>query len=250
MSCAKSQSASVIRFEEALERLKNTNDNLRISEQRARQIHNASRLRVFDSYASGELALILHVQPALKEDAIRGPLEITNTAPWPEFTSFILYINSLNMRLTEDGNHQPMFVSVVEIVNGPNGNIPSLVRLYCVQQKPVKPIAYDVYFSLRKVSFQFLGGLPHRKLSPIIDERGGDLFNHFQPNVVESAFQIVDSISDAQRDIVEAIGFTEGIGNKLAASLRINLNNSGVCCIQNVNSAFDVRDVVIGPLYL
>lgn len=249
--CAKSQSPTELRLQETLERLHDANNCARVRDEGLRYVHEASRLLILDGYIRGELAMFLHVQ-AFPEDNVvnKVGLKLASAETGPQLASFILYLNSLNVALGESGNKQPMFVSVVEIVNGPDGVIPSLARLYCVKHKAVELGAENVYFGLRKIAFYFLDGFPDREFSPIILKGGGEPFNRLEPCIVESALQIVDGIPHDNGDIIKCLSIGEPMFKDFTAKCRVNLNSRSVAAFQLSKARFDILDVCIGPFKL
>jgi hypothetical protein len=114
-------------------------------------------------------------------------LDIASPESPEGLATLVFHFNSINMASGQDGNKKPMFISDVQIVNGPNGEIPSLARLYRVEHEPKEIRAGNVYLSLREASFQLFDGLPDGKFGPIIDCSGNQPFDRLEPSIVQSA---------------------------------------------------------------
>ncbi len=248
MSLVKSQQSSALRFQEALKEFNSIRDDAQVKGERLRYVHEASRLLILDAYLRGELALLCDVKAARKVDAIGGSLEPSKSESVVSLTSFVLHLNSINMARSQHGNKKPVFVSVVEIVNGPDGVIPSLARLYRVNHKSEEIRAGFVYFSMLQKTLYLFDALADGELCPIVNEGGSELCNCAQPSIVEGAFEIVDSISNHKSEIIEGCDITKRVGESLSSVLRVNLNNGGISFVKRGDAPFDIGDMLIGPL--
>jgi hypothetical protein len=237
-------------LQESLERLHNQQNVAKIHIQRLRYVHEASRLNILDSYMSGELSLLCDVRAFYKVDYVGRSLKISSSESGEFFADFILYLNSINIPLREYGDQQSMFVSIVEIVNGPNGVIPSLARLYVVNHEIEQTPTSGVYVSLFQHTLKFFEGFANGKFSPIIDVSGNQLLNRLQPRIVEGASEVVDSISNHEGEIIENGDIIKSMYQSLCTILRVNLNDSGISLMKRKDASFDVANVYIGPINL
>jgi hypothetical protein len=244
------ESLAHLRFQESLKEFDQLRDDSRVMHERMRYVHEASRLLILDAYVSGQLSLILYVQTFFEEDEIGRFLKIPNARPEKPFASFVLHLNAVDVSGCQNRNDESMLIPVTEIVNSPQGNIPSIVRLYFVEHEPVQVRAGNVYFSIRKPSFHFFGGLPHREFGPIINERRNQFLDCDQPSIVEGAFKVVECVSNHQGNVIEGMNIDESVFKELTSGCRIGIDSSSVSIVQQRNSSFDVRDVLIGPLNL
>lgn len=243
-----SQSSSEFRFQEALEEFNRFKDDARMKSERLGYVHEASRLPILDAYLRGELALLLHVYPFFKVDAIGRPLELAHPETGEGLPFFILHLNSVNMAFSQNGDKQPMFVSVVEIVNGPDGIIPSFARLYCVEHEPEEFRGGSVYFNMSQKTFQFFHAFADGEFRPVILKGRNDSLDGLQPRIVEGGFKVMNSIPNHECEIVEGFRIAKSVGESLSSVLWVNLNNSGVSFIKRSDAPFDIADMFIGPL--
>jgi hypothetical protein len=214
-------------------------------------VHEASRLLILDGYVSGQLAIFLHVQAFLERDAIdKIGLELPAAKTGPTLTSFILHLNTLNVSLRNNGNKESVFVSVVKIVNGPNGVIPSTARLYRVNHEAIELGAKDVYFGFRERAFYLFDSFPDRELSPIILKGRRDSLNSLEPCIVQRRPEVVDGIAKHKCNIVECVPVSEFMFQNLSTHCRVNVNARGIAAFQSGNARFYILDVGIGPLNL
>jgi len=155
------------------------------------------------------------------------------------------------MTLCQCGDKQPVFVSVCKAVNGPDSCIPSLARLYLVNDEIEEGGAgnVDVYVSASKLSLKLWGSLVHREFSFVSNENRSESLDSFKPSVIEGTRQVVNSIADHKRNLIES-GFIQRVGQSLCAMLRVNLSNSSICLLKRVDTPFEVSDMYIGPVEL
>lgn len=241
-------SCSIPSFDEALEEYNRLQDYARVETQRLRYTHKASRLLILDAYLRGEFSLLLYMQALGKINAVGRSLKIPRSATGPNLACFVLHLDSTNVACRQNRNKKPVLISVVEIVNGPNGVIPSLARLYRVEHEPKEGRADSVYMSMRQKTFHFFDGLADGEFRPVINKRGSTLLDGFQPSIVESAFKVMDSITNHESEVIEGIDIAKSVCESLSSILRVNLNSTGISFIKRDDARFDVQDVFIGPI--
>ena len=249
LSCAQNQISESLRLQEALERLNDAKNRSRIFDQRIRYAHEASRLLIIDAYVSGELSILCEIQALCKIDDIRRPLKSADSPSRCGFAQLILHLNSLNMPLCENWKEQPMFVSVVETVHGPDGVIPSLARLYLVNHEIEESRTGSVYVSLSKLTLYFFDGFVDGELGAATDVGGHQPLNCLQPRVIESASQIVNSIANQKSQVIKS-GVLQNMFQSLCVELRVILDMNSCTVLKTGNSPFDIANVYIGPVYL
>jgi hypothetical protein len=243
------KSSSQFDFQKALKEFDDFSDRMRVAGKRFRYVHKASRVLILDSYLRGELALFFHVQPAFKLDDVRGNLKISGGAvSRPSFAVLVNHANAVNMSSRKNGEKQPMFVSYVKNVNGPNSLVPSIARLYRVDHQTEEIGAGSVYLSLHKRTFKLIDGLAHGKFRPITDESGKQLFDGLEPSIVEGAIKIVDGIAEHQSYFTESGRIAEIVNENFATSFRINLDSRMASFVKRDDAIFDIEDVLIGPV--
>jgi hypothetical protein len=249
--CLKSQSLESLALQESLKRLHDASDELRISHQRVRYADRISKFVILDMYLRGEISILFDVEPTHKLDNVRGALKLSGrSGASPSFAMLVTHFDTTDMSDGENGDKKPMLVSNVQFVNGPNGLIPSRARLYLVEHKAEQARASDVYFGLAKGTFRFFDGLVNREFSSVAQESGREILNRPEPCVVESGMQIVDSIPDHQGDIVESLNICKIMSEDFTSSFRMDIYSSGVSFMQKCNPRFNVREMLIGPVYL
>src|SRR5579872_1558677 len=101
---------------------------------------------ILEHYSKRHLSLILYVPAGRNGDVIGRVLSGSHREPWSEFAPLVLRYDSINGRVVNCRNEQAVFVANVELVNGPDGPIPSLVRLYLVHHQVEQMGTGRVYF--------------------------------------------------------------------------------------------------------
>ena len=243
------QSSKSLRLQEAFESLHHASDRSRVNNECLRYFHAAPKLPIIDNYVSGKLALLCDVQSICEVDAIRRLLGSAEAGSGPPFARFILHLNSVNMALCQNRDKEPVFVPVCEAVNGPDGGISSVARLYPVNDECEEVRAGSVYVSLSQCALKFFDGFVDREFGPIADIGGSELFNRLEPSVIEGAIQIVDGVSSDESDLVET-RFVKSMGESLGSMLRVSLDNSSIGLFKSVDAPLDISDVYIGPFDL
>ncbi len=250
-TCAQIPSSESLRLQEALKRLHDSNDRAKMHIDCLRYVHAASKLSILDTYKRGELALLCEVQAWHEIDDIGRPLEFAEARTGPKLSRFILYLNAVDMPLRQNGDKQPVFVSVCEAVSGPDGCIPSLVRLYLVNDEIEEGGGgnVDLYVSTSKLSLKFWGGPVDRELGIVSNESRSESLDSFEPSVIKGACQVVDGISNHKRNMIES-GFIQRVGQSLCTMLRVYLNESSVSVFKSFDAPFEVSNMYIGPVEL
>lgn len=88
-----------------------------------------------------------------------------------------------------------------------------------------------------------------RKLGTVVDSTGRMPLQRCDPSMVQGAFQIVEDITDNQREFLSRELVRNVIHDFLAGDIRVMMNESGAGVFQPADSPLEVADVMIGPLY-
>jgi len=159
----------------------------------------------------------------------------------------IHYHDIRNEGVREYGDEQAMFISNIEIVNGPNGIIPSTVRLYCVHDE-IEESRGALYTSFLKPTFYLFSALANRHFCPIINESRRDLFDSLKPDIIKGTIQIVNCVPNEQRQIIERSGITEIVRQDFTTRLRVNIDSGYIRFVQESNARLNIVDMCMGPL--
>jgi hypothetical protein len=111
------------------------------------------------------------------------------------FSALIFHLNAVNGSVFDDRQEKAMFVIDVQTVNRPDGFIPSVVGLYLAKDKIEKGGGGAVYFNPAKRSFNLVSYREDGEFSLVVDARRAELGQNRHPCVIESAVEIVNSIS-------------------------------------------------------
>jgi hypothetical protein len=235
------------RSQELPERSNDLFHEKRIALERFRYVQKFSGLSILDCYASGELACLLYVQTALIGNDVRRALEVSSSVSPVDLPLFVLHFNSLNMPLGKNGDKEPMFVSDVQSVNGPDGMIPSLVRAYLVTYEPKERRGNNIFVGVSEPSIKFFDGLSYGEFCSLGDESRSKSFDSFEPDIIEGAIKVVDGVSYHQGDVIEGSGISKIMLKNFATRLLVSLNSNGIGIVKRADTCFDVVDVMIGP---
>jgi hypothetical protein len=247
--CAKSQSSD-LRFHEALKQFHDGEYRTRILAERLRHYRDVLRFGILDNYVSGKMSLLLDVDSSLKFDVVGRMLEIDRISVSSKNLTVLFCLNSIGVAEGKYRYKESMFVSNVECVNGPNGGIPSLARLYLCNNQIEQSGSADIYLSPSKRRFQFFDGLTYRELGKLSNGSGNQSLNSFEPGIVEGGFQVVNSISRDESDIVKCRSIGKVILDELTAGCRIYLDRHNLRIMHSLNTQLRIRDVLVGPVDL
>jgi hypothetical protein len=62
--------------------------------------------------------------------------------------SILFYANAINRGVVDHWSEKPVLISHIHNMNGPDGEIPSIVRLYLAKKETEKSRSGDVYLQL------------------------------------------------------------------------------------------------------
>jgi len=226
----------------------------------AERIRRSSRLSaillpLLEHYKEGRASWVFDMKSTFKIDEKREHGSGPSVSP-VDFPIFIFYVNAADRGIVNDWDKKAMLVSDVHFVQGPNGVIPSTVGLYLAYEESEKLRGGDVYLQVRQRTFKMICCRVNGELcippfiSPDCSLRGDQSRGRFKPNVIQSALQIVDGISDDCSEIVSDIPSRDACKIALdtfASSTRIYVNPDGQPFFQAVNARFKFRDVLVGP---
>ena len=164
---------------------------------------------------------------------------------------FVLQFDAIDAHDGEYRNQEMVFIVNVEVVDGTNVGVASLVRFHSLDQK-IKQGRVGRYFScLRERRFKML---------PIVaDDEFGALrakpirtqdSESFSVSDVESAVQIVDCIADHQGNVRAQLSIRKAVVNELLPRLAVEVHSGAVCVRRGAESLVDISDVLVGPFDL
>src|SRR5207244_1531652 len=146
-----------------------------------------------------------------------------------------------------DGRDQnPMFVHQVNLVKGPQGVIPSLVRLYRIEDRVHNVRPRNLYLSIQR-GYHFLRSLQDGKTEPPCGDPAG-LGHNLPGDVVKGGAQVMDGIANEQRDFIG-----QWLGFKLQdvdALIVLDTKSVEVRFQKGVDTGLQITDVMFGPFDL
>jgi hypothetical protein len=206
---------------------------------------------VLEEYARGNIALALYCQFSSPQSNLDLPRIVSvHNGQLDDFSLIILQANLANPRKPEHRNQELMFVSDIQVVQGPQKSIPSFVWLYRVQYESVNSIIYlPLFESCIKGGFQYISGISERESAPF----GRSAFtepDNLAPKNVETASEIVQRVSNNQgRFRVWKCTQTQ-INSQPIESIFVHLDRNSVRVGVSESSQEQVQivDVLFGPL--
>jgi hypothetical protein len=142
-----------------------------------------------------------------------------------------------------------VFVVNVQNVNGPDGFISSEVRLYLAENKIEKSGSGAVYFNPAKRSFNLVSYRTDGEFGLAVDARRGELGQNRRPRVIESAMEIMDSISERQSNIGDDfVSIKKIMFQHFVSTVRIDFNGSNGMIWQGADNRFHFGNMLLGPV--
>jgi hypothetical protein len=169
---------------------------------------------VFDLRSSGES---IHDSVAASPDAS----EIVDSA------AIILDLQAASGCPIQDRDEEFVFVSNVQCVQGPNGVIPSVVRLYIVNDQIEQSGVGLMYFSALERVYKVIFGIPERESGVRVKNGRNEGCNGFNPSQIKSGFEIVHSIPEHKGNLLRK-SFGRTIFHDEFSSLVVSLDDGSV----------------------
>ncbi len=214
------------------------------------QVHYPQMIRrcsFAENYTNGRFALIVDA-PAPREsgNVPRGGLHSDGIA-FSYFPHFVFHLYAHNRSVLNDREQQLVLVENVELVHGPDGIIPSVIRLYLGHDEIDECRILGIYLPARHNTFKLVSRGMDGELRIIVNGSRSVLGERLDPCMVESTPEIVDGISYHEADFAGRSSVSKLVLNELASSLLIKLDRSDVGIFERSSSNINVSDVLIGP---
>ncbi len=207
------------------------------------------RLTYAENYRQGRLALVYHLHVAVTSKVNDGRV-LTAEVSWPDselnaiavFTSNRLNPADLYLR-----DQEPVFVGNVEVMYGVDRiAIPSLVRLYFVEEFPAYCDDGCLFFSLPEKVFKMRSAWEDRKVDPVFFGVVGS--GQLKPGKIQSASEIVKGIAKDQSKIVGDC-FCRSDLERFMSGIRISLHGDEVdtAFAELPDAGVKIVDMLFGP---
>lgn len=146
----------------------------------------------------------------------------------------------------------PVLVDNVQIVQGPQGIIPSLVRLYDIHDEIADISGCLMYQSAIDGRYKFIPRLTERKSSVVVVSVKPSKYDLINQNI-QSSLKVMQSIADDQSKVSRVRHHARYLDLKhIVSCIRICLDKERVNCTinQEIAAGVKIQDVLIGPLDL
>lgn len=187
---------------------------LRVETEHIYRSRLALNVPILEHYREGRASWVFNVQPSHKID-VMGERVFGSPSGTLMEPLFILHVNVANGGVMNHWDQQPVFVSNVEFVNGPDGKIPSVVRLYVGHEEVEELGDGDIYLQVPQGGFKIVRGGVNRELAPSPVAGGNQSRHSFKPNMVKRTLKIVDGVSDNYWETVEQLSNPRRLQNRI-----------------------------------
>jgi hypothetical protein len=150
----------------------------------------------------------------------------------------------------QDWKQEPVFVEDVEIVQGPEGAIPSLVRFYGIHDEVGDCFGGLMYQSAFDGSYKFIPGFSKWESSEVIVTSQPTKNNLVNCNIKRS-LEIMEGISNDESNVIgKRLSLLEMKNVISALRVVLNVDSVEIGCLEGQNASVKVRDVLVGPFDL
>jgi len=141
-----------------------------------------------------------------------------------------------------------VLVDVAKFPSEPEGRVPLLARVHCIEDKTFELRESVVYRGLLSHIYKVAPLLMHREVDTLV--RAGGLPNNLGREMVEAGSQAVDRVTDNQTEIRgKGIGLdSQGVGGQIF--IRLYNGSCEVRLSDSIQERFELVDVAVGPLNL
>lgn len=256
MSMPKSQSASLTpRHEDGPDLLHHCVNKFREINQRWNNRLTGHRDRLVKPYKDGRLAFVCDLNVLVPVKWVNEKLPAVGDNPRRGFKchpSVILKADVPQPRDFKDWEQKPMLVQDVELVQGPEGfSIPSLIRLYGAYNEVTDCRGGFLYQSAVDSAFKFISGFSDWESGVLVADPESREYD-FAYHDVEGTSQIVEHITDDEREFIGSREFFLLVAEAISSALRVLVHNEGVeaSAAEGDHGLVQVGDVLFGPFGL
>jgi hypothetical protein len=183
---------------------------------------------LIEQYQQGRITLVCDLDISVANASVNrrsasgdGPSSDTKL-----LASLVFSANIVNSSDLYDWKQKPVLVENVEIVQGPDGVIPSLVRFYDIHDEVTDCFGGLGYYSGIYGGCKFIPGFSNRKSSVVIPSPE-PAKNYTVDGKIERCLEIVEGISNHKREIVwKGLHYLDV--KQIISSLRIMLDTETV----------------------
>jgi hypothetical protein len=241
------------RFSKLLEEFHDSRNVLRVEAERVHCSRLASSIPILERYIEGRASWVFDVQAPFKLNKVGKGDSGTPCTSSVHLPLLIFQVDIANGGIVNHWDKEPVLVSDVEFVHGPNGKITFVMRLYLCHYQIEELRRGDVYLQLPQRRFDILRSSVGGKFGTLPTFGGHQSSHGFKPSMIESALQIMDRIPNDCREIVEGLPIFDVCKvtlDELASSVRLHIGPTDQSFFQAVNAKFNVRDVLVSPFDL
>ena len=168
----------------------------------------------------------------------------------PLVASIILRAKTSNGRNLHDWEQRPVFVEDVEIVKGPKGVIPSLIRFYDIHDEISDLFGGLLYQSAIDNCYKVIPGFSHWKFGKVVVMSQPSVYDFVNRNI-QRAFEVVRRISNDESNVSwKRVSHFDLKGLLSNISIFIDADTVKVTCTEDQNARVKVSDVLLGPFNL
>jgi len=205
-----------------------------------------------EQYQQGRCSLVCDLA-IFVPDQFECSNAVSRQCPWAYDVlpvSLVFNANIMHNPHIHDWKQEPMFIENVEIVQGPQGIIPSTVRLYGIHDKLSDLWGGLLYQSAIDGRYHSISGFSKWEPSMVIKVTES-AENNFIDGEIKRTLQIVKGVSDDRREILRNELEHLNLKNIISAvRIAVDAESVEATCSEKVNKAVKIIDVLFGPFNL
>jgi hypothetical protein len=251
--CATTLGSAVLSNKNSLDTFNHARDHFRELTKRWENRFTFPSRSLIEQYQDGRFALIcdLEISPRKIKTGKSGSAchdLIDNVV----LASVVLHSDVVNHVDVQHWQQEPVLIDIVEIVQCPQGTIPSVVRLYDIHDEVADCFGGLMYQSAINGLYKFIPRRSKREFGVVVVAPKPSK-NNLVDGVIQRGFEVVQSISDDKSEITRRRQKLCNLDFKnIVSGLGVTLNTENVKAAyrESLDFAVKIDDVLFGPFDL
>lgn len=201
---------------------------------------------LWEEYAKGRLTKVCYVHPGASSNGIQPATGIDTEGKVVEpIVVIVMAANAGDLDDTNRRNQQPMFIDDVDFVEGPNGIIPSNVRLYYINDEIANVATRDLNFSTTHLAYKFLPRISDWEAA-ILGWSAASDGDNFTGHKIQSRSKVMNCVTENKGNTFRQ---RRGIEYQYISTCKIPIdaNTASASFEEGGKSRVQLIDVLVGP---
>jgi len=242
---------SLLGDQDSLDPVQNAADKFRKLNERFNNRATFHGHSIVEQYHQGRFTLVCDLDIRVADTLVsRGSISSNRPSPDNNLRASVIFSNNIiDRRDLHEWYQKPVFVENVEIVQGPKGVIPSLVRFYDIQDEVADLFGGLVYFRPFDGSYKVIPSFPKRENGVVVVDSEVVKYD-FIDSEIKGTAKVVEGITDYGREVIWH-GLSSIDLHAIVSELSVTLDAESVRVHSKSTDHFvKVIDVLLGPINL